>query len=117
MRRIVFAVMIAALVACSKKEPATATVNAEAPPLPADVQKVATAGVEQAPSPVTTDVGGTIVATGEFVSPVRSELASKLPGRVLKMYVDEGDRVSKGSPVLEIALPLASIIELSCPAV
>ena len=41
-----------------------------------------------------------IVATGEFVSPVRSELSPKMPGRVAKMYVDEGSRVSKGQPVL-----------------
>jgi membrane fusion protein (multidrug efflux system) len=92
--------MVAALVACSKKEPATATVNAEAPPLPTDVQKVATAATTTEAEP--TDVGGTIVATGEFISPVRSELAAKLPGRVGKMYVNEGDHVSKGSPVLEL---------------
>jgi membrane fusion protein (multidrug efflux system) len=92
--------MVAALVACSKKQPATATVNAEAPALPADVQKVATAATTTEAEP--TDIGGTIVATGEFISPVRSELAAKLPGRVGKMYVNEGDHVSKGSPVLEL---------------
>jgi len=103
-KRILFAVMFAALVACAKKEPATATVNAEAPALPADVQKVATAATttEAAGEAPVTDIGGTIVATGEFISPVRSELAAKLPGRVGKMYVNEGDRVSKGSPVLEL---------------
>jgi membrane fusion protein (multidrug efflux system) len=42
------------------------------------------------------------VATGEFVSPVRSELAVKLPGRVAKMYVEEGARVTKGQPLLEL---------------
>ena len=46
---------------------------------------------------VATEAGGTIVATGEFVSPVRSELAAKLPGRVAKMYVDEGSRCRRAS--------------------
>jgi membrane fusion protein (multidrug efflux system) len=104
-KRIILVLMFAVLGACAKKEAATATTTAEAPALPADVQKVASVapGVGQAPSPVVADTGdGTIVATGEFISPVRSELASKLPGRVAKMYVDEGDHVSKGSPVLEL---------------
>jgi len=46
--------------------------------------------------------GDTIVATGEFVAPTRSELAVKTPGRVARMYVEEGSRVSKGQPVLEL---------------
>jgi len=106
-KKIVIASLLIAALACAKKEPATATVNAEAPPLPADVQKVAPAATAtttttaETSAPVT-DINGTIVATGEFVSPVRSELASKLPGRVAKMYVSEGDHVSKGSPVLEL---------------
>jgi len=96
--------ILALAVACAKKEPVTSTVNAEAPALPADVQQVATAATthEAEQSSTVTDIGGTVIATGEFVSPVRSELASKLPGRVAKMYVDEGDHVSKGSPVLEL---------------
>ena len=96
--------MIALLFACAKKEAATATATAEAPALPADVQQVATAATttEAERTSTVTDIGGTVIATGEFVSPVRSELASKLPGRVAKMYVDEGDHVSKGSPVLEL---------------
>jgi len=96
--------MIALVFACAKKEAATATATAEAPALPADVQQVATAATttEAEQTSTVTDIGGTVIATGEFVSPVRSELASKLPGRVAKMYVDEGDHVSKGSPVLEL---------------
>ncbi len=46
--------------------------------------------------------GGTIVATGELISPVRSELAIKVPGRVAKMYVDEGSRISRGQPLLAL---------------
>ena len=104
MKRIIMTLVLALAVACAKKEPVTSTVNAEAPALPADVQQVATAATttEAEQTTTVTDIGGTVIATGEFVSPVRSELASKLPGRVAKMYVDEGDHVSKGSPVLEL---------------
>ena len=100
--------MIALVFACAKKEAATATTTGEAPALPADVQQVATAATTPAAvataeqTSTVTDIGGTVIATGEFVSPVRSELASKLPGRVARMYVNEGDHVSKGSPVLEL---------------
>ena len=106
-----------AAIGCGKKEadtPAT-TSSAAAPQLPADVQKVSaavepaqtasssTGGTATAASGLATaDAGGTIVATGEFVSPVRSELAVKMPGRVAKVYVDEGSRVSQGQPLLEL---------------
>jgi membrane fusion protein (multidrug efflux system) len=36
------------------------------------------------------------------VSPIRSELVAKNPGRVGKVYVDEGARVAKGEPLLEL---------------
>lgn len=106
-----------AIFGCTKKEtPPPAASGREAPPLPADVQKVSGAAIHSssASSPSVSDggegpasalassAGGTILATGEFVSPVRSELASKLPGRVAKMYADEGSRVSKGQPLLEL---------------
>jgi membrane fusion protein (multidrug efflux system) len=110
-------VSIAALsvIGCAKKEEtsaAPATTTQAAPPLPADVATVsaaatstaatATATTETGASVATPDASGAIVATGEFVSPVRSELAVKMPGRVAKMYVDEGARVSKGQPLLEL---------------
>jgi membrane fusion protein (multidrug efflux system) len=41
-------------------------------------------------------------ATGEFVSPIRSELVAKNPGRVGKVFVDEGARVQKGEPLLAL---------------
>ncbi|HKO02429.1 MAG TPA: efflux RND transporter periplasmic adaptor subunit [Thermoanaerobaculia bacterium] len=100
-----------ALFGCAKKEaaPAAATTTQAAPELPSDVTKVqaaataTTAPAETSTAPVAAaDATGTIVATGEFVSPVRSELAVKMPGRVAKMYVDEGSRVSKGQPLLEL---------------
>lgn len=101
-------VLIVSLAAfgCSSDEPApdaNAATTGEAPALPADVQQIATASTT---SVVTSTAiaadANTLSATGEFVSPVRSELAPKLPGRVARMYVEEGSRVSKGQPVVEL---------------
>jgi membrane fusion protein (multidrug efflux system) len=110
MKRFTLILILTALAACGKKEPATASAK-EAPPLPADVQKVqaatttaaSTTSTTTATSTVaTTEARGAIVATGDFVSPVRSELSAKLPGRVAKMYFDEGSRVSRGQALLEL---------------
>jgi len=119
MKKAFLVILMTAAVACAKKDaPAAATATKEAPPLPADVQGVSasggtdTSGTVVAATATTTAAGetgalatpsgDTIVATGEFVSPVRSELSAKLPGRVAKVYVDEGSHVSKGQPVLEL---------------
>jgi membrane fusion protein (multidrug efflux system) len=99
--------------ACTKKIDAAPSAGAskEAPPLPADVANVAgattssaAAGDTQSTSApqVAAESGGTIVATGEFVSPVRSELAVKNPGRVARMFVDEGSRVARGQALLAL---------------
>jgi RND family efflux transporter, MFP subunit len=102
---------------CEKKDVATPTTTQAAAALPSDVQSVAAAassaattssadgtqgGASGAPGIAAAESGGTIVATGELISPVRSELAVKNPGRVGKMYVDEGSRVSRGQPLLDI---------------
>ncbi|HYC89045.1 MAG TPA: efflux RND transporter periplasmic adaptor subunit [Thermoanaerobaculia bacterium] len=80
---------------------ATSATVAEAPPLPQDVQAVSTGIAASSATAETTTVDtGSYSATGEFVSPVRSELSARMPGRVARMYVDEGARVSKGQPVL-----------------
>jgi membrane fusion protein (multidrug efflux system) len=113
-RSLILVTLTLAALACAKKEPAPAA-SKTPPPLPADVAKVsaavtatdtasstATEGSGAPSSGLATEAGGTIIATGEFVSPVRSELAAKLPGRVGKMYVDEGSLVRKGQPVLEL---------------
>jgi membrane fusion protein (multidrug efflux system) len=121
MNRAIAVVAVALAVAgCQKKDDAVSSASAAttttqaAPALPADVEKVSAAATSTATAtaiPATGSEGGTavastagdtIVATGEFVSPVRSELAVKVPGRVLRMHVDEGSRVSKGQPVLEL---------------
>src|SRR5436309_2009995 len=93
-----------------RRRPRRATTTQAAPALPSDVQNVAAAATatgatttgEPQVSGVATESGGTIVATGEFISPVRSELAVKVPGRVAKMYVDEGSRISRGQALLEL---------------
>lgn len=108
--------LVAALAACSKKSAGPAATNSAPPPLPSDVaavssvaQTATTASSETTTATATTTAeptaqisGDTIAATGEFVSPVRSELASRVAGRVAHMYVDEGSRVSKGQPLLDL---------------
>lgn len=98
------AVIFILLAACARKDVPQQTRSAEPPPLPSDVQQVAQTATQtpMASSVVATEAGGAIIATGEFVSPVHSELSAKNPGRVGKMFVDEGSRVAKGQPLLEI---------------
>jgi membrane fusion protein (multidrug efflux system) len=105
-----------------KKDTAAAKADSAAasttPPLPSDLKDVAglspaassaapAAGAE-APAgkadsgPAAESTSGSVVASGEFVSPVRSELAVRMPGRVGKVFVDEGDKVQKGQPLLTL---------------
>lgn len=105
-RTLVLITITIAALACAKKEAAPVQPKTP-PPLPADVVKVSdavttTTATESAPSGIASEAGGAIVATGEFVSPVRSELSAKLPGRVQKMYVDEGSLIRRGQPLLEL---------------
>ena len=79
----------------------TMSTTSAAPALPSDVAEVAALNNATAEATTTAAVdANTFEATGEFVSPVRSELSPKLPGRVARLYVDEGSRVTKGQPVL-----------------
>jgi membrane fusion protein, multidrug efflux system len=100
-------------IACSSEESSAATTDsattstgatAAAPELPADVQEIADATTAatstEATASAAATAANTLEATGEFVSPVRSELSPKMPGRVAKLYVDEGSRVTAGQPVL-----------------
>jgi membrane fusion protein (multidrug efflux system) len=105
-RSLILLAIALATLACAKKGAPAATSTA-ASPLPADVQGVAGAVTATDPAPsaavqAASETGGAIVATGEFMSPVRSELSAKLPGRVGKLYVDEGSRVRTGEPLLEL---------------
>lgn len=100
-----------------KKDAATASATPAATPapapLPADLKDVAglaatptTPAASSAPEkPAEPEAGmtpGAVVATGEFVAPVRSELAVRMPGRVGQVFVDEGNKVQKGQPLLRL---------------
>jgi RND family efflux transporter MFP subunit len=88
---------------------AAATTTAP-PPLPEDVRDVASVAEEKPVPPEAGTPGaapevsttGAVVANGELVSPVRSELAVKNPGRVARVYVDEGARVRRGQTLLTL---------------
>jgi membrane fusion protein (multidrug efflux system) len=99
-------ILTVALFGCSSDEPTpaanAATATHEAPALPADVQTVATSSAATATAPAAETTLATLSATGEFVSPVRSEVSPKYPGRVARVYVDEGTHVGKGQPVIEL---------------
>jgi len=83
------------------------------PPLPSDVSQVA--GIAAAPqpapqaAPAPSAPESAVAATGEFVSPVRSELAVRMPGRVGRVLADEGARVKKGQPLLEVETQYLSL--------
>lgn len=103
------------LAGCSSEEAsatATATTATQAaPPLPADVQDLATTAVTETAATDTsaTAVSGAFSATGEFVSPVRSELSPKMPGRVGRILADEGSRVRRGQPLLQLETEYVSL--------
>ena len=107
----------AGLTACgsdaSEGAPETPSVAAQTPPpppLPDDVKDVAglarpeNQGAAGAPAVEEGDgsSGGLVSATGELVAPVTSEVAVRVPGRVGRMFVDEGSRVRRGQPLLQI---------------
>lgn len=110
MRRTLFLLSLSAvlaLAACGGNEETTAATTdatATAPlPLPADVATVGTAMTSTATATIEASAApGTLVSTGEFVSPVRSEVAAKVIGRVSRVYVDEGARVTRGQPLLSL---------------
>jgi RND family efflux transporter MFP subunit len=76
-------------------------------PLPADVRAVAAAATtatesQAAPAGGAAVEPGLVAATGEFVSPSRSELAPKFPGNIAQVLVDEGAFVRRGQPVASL---------------
>jgi multidrug efflux system membrane fusion protein len=96
---VVSAAGVVSLAACQNASAPKAEAK-QAPALPADVQAVAAAvAPETKPAAAVPASDG---FTGEFVSPVRSELVAKVQGRVGKVFVDEGARVRKGQPLLEL---------------
>lgn len=115
MRRILFFLLLLtaalSLAACGGGESSAATTAEpqQAPPqLPADVRDVG-AAITAPSTPAETgtivdaaNAGGTLVSTGEFVSPTRSEVAAKVIGRVAAIHVDEGSFVRRGQPLLTL---------------
>jgi membrane fusion protein (multidrug efflux system) len=75
------------------------------PPLPPEIADLEPAA-SKAPAGETAGAqaaaDGTVSATGELMAPVRSELAVRLPGRVGRVLVDEGQRVRRGQPLLQL---------------
>jgi len=101
------AAVLSVLMACGgQSSPTSEAKAAEPPPLPADVSAVeavvkatpapGAAGAPEVSAIVSDDK---LTATGEFVSPSRSEVAPKIPGRVASVYVDDGARVQRGEPI------------------
>jgi membrane fusion protein (multidrug efflux system) len=90
----------------AKPEP-TAT-----PELPADVRDIAAVAKPEA-KPEVVESGeateGTVSATGELVAPVTSEVAVRMPGRVGKVFADEGERVRRGQPLLTLETEYLSL--------
>lgn len=120
MKRVVFLTLILTplvlgITACSDQskaesaKTATTTSTTAAPDLPSDVADVAAVNTAAVETAATTTDANAFEATGEFMSPVRSELSPKLPGRVAKLYVDEGSRVTRGQPVLLLESDYARI--------
>ncbi len=98
--RFVLVLAALALAGCSRSA-VPATAKGTPPPLPPDVQGLAAVA---APAPAEGGAAGPagLSLTGEFVSPVRSELVMRLPGRVAKILADEGQVVRHGQPLLEL---------------
>jgi membrane fusion protein (multidrug efflux system) len=89
---------LAFFAACGKEAPAPPP--AEPPALPADVATMATdleKAAAEARQPATA-----ITATGELVSPRRSELVARWPGRVEAILALEGQNVRRGQPLLRL---------------
>jgi len=96
------------LFGCGSRGGASATSSPVPSALPAELRRVAGALASPSPRPeagvetAAASAEDTVTASGEFVSPVRSELAPRLPGRVGRILADAGDRVKQGQPVLEL---------------
>jgi membrane fusion protein (multidrug efflux system) len=111
MKRISLVILLSAatLAACAgDKDPQA--VQAQTPKeLPADVRSIeavvkptAAPGAAPEAAPGATAIENRLSATGEFVSPARSEVSPKIQGRVAAVYVDDGARVTRGQKLFSI---------------
>jgi HlyD family secretion protein len=98
MRRRQLAILLAALVACGgEKEP---TPEVAAAPAAADASKAAAAvEVERVTS---ARLKATIAASGSIEAQRITEVGSEVPGRIVAVLVDVGDRVATGAPLFRI---------------
>jgi RND family efflux transporter MFP subunit len=109
-RKILALAAALALAACAgDKKAAERPAEKPAPALPADVAKLAqpeTTAAQAETSSAAPAAPATSLAslqpTGEFVSPSRSEVSPKEPGRVAAVYADAGSRVGRGQPLLTL---------------
>lgn len=83
---------------CGKTPPPPASTTT--PELPADIAPVA--AELKAAAAVAQEVSTTIKATGELVSPRRSDLVARWPGRVEAILALEGETVRRGQPLLRL---------------
>jgi membrane fusion protein, multidrug efflux system len=88
---------------CGPKAPEAAPkVEAAPETLPEDVRQIQ-ASLAPSPAPAAgPEEEKVLLATGELVPPVRSELVARVTGRVAKVLVDEGARVARGQPMLTL---------------
>ena len=115
MRPKIYALAAALLLAAAcahdtaKETAKPAETPAATPQLPADVAQLAKPENPETPAPSAAkseepDPRGLtkLEPTGEFVSPASTQVAPKSPGRVAAVYVDAGQRVSRGQPLLTL---------------
>lgn len=120
-KNLALAALLVLTAACGSDTPADNPAEkkaAETQQLPADVADLAqpeapapgeaAAAPTVAEEPVGTDITS-LEPTGEFVSPSRSEVSPKLPGRVAAVYVDEGSRVGRGQTLLTLETDYAKL--------
>ncbi|HWN42180.1 MAG TPA: efflux RND transporter periplasmic adaptor subunit [Thermoanaerobaculia bacterium] len=114
---LLLSIFLITAIGCGKSsdeaEAATAKPETTATPeLPADVRDIA-AVAEPEETPEVAENGenteGTVSATGELVAPVTSEVAVRMPGRVGKVFADEGQRVRRGQPLLTLETEYLSL--------
>lgn len=119
-QKLALATALMLAVACASDKPANEANDTQkaAPEPPADVahlvpEEQPAVAVTESPAPGAVGQETRSLAdlepTGEFISPSRSEVAPKQPGRVAAVYVDEGSRVSRGQNLFALETDYARL--------